>query len=84
MEIFEIVTAEEREYMLHKLKEKRENEEKRKNIEEAFAQVKKYLDIIERNGGRVCNPHIGGKYEPSRYPRVCSSDIALTNIPRID
>lgn len=83
MEI-EIVTAEEREYMLRKLKEKRENEEKRKAILEAFEQVKKNLDIIERNGGRVCNPHIGGRYEPSRYPRVCSADISLTNVPRID
>ena len=84
MENFEIVTAEEREYMLRKLKEKRENEEKRKAVIEAFEQVKKYLDVIERNGGRVYNPHIGGKYEPSRFPRVCSSDISLTNIPRID
>lgn len=84
MELFEIVTAEEREYMLRKLKEKRENEEKRRAVIEAFEQVKKYLDIIERNGGRVCNPHIGGKYEPSRYPRVCSADISLTNLPRVD
>lgn len=84
MEIFEIVTAEEREYMLRKLKEKRENEEKRKAIAEAFEQVKKYLDIIERNGGRVHNPHIGGKYESSRYPQVRSSDITLANITRID
>ena len=84
MELFEIVTAEEKDYMLRKLKEKRENEEKRKAVIEAFEQVKKYLDIIERNGGRVYNPPIGGRYEPSRYPRVCAADISLTNLPPVD
>jgi translation elongation factor EF-1alpha len=58
MTFTEIVTEQEAEYLLRKLKEKRENEASRKVISEAFEIIKKSLDVIEANGGRVfCGTH---------------------------
>lgn len=71
IEIMEISKEEKQMLMKHRAEQARKAE-----IDDCMAIIVKSLERIEKLGGKVILPRIGGAYVSSHHPRVYASDVS--------